>query len=87
MRLLCVLSMQHIYKKNTLLFLNLTFKPLPEHECFITREFKYYASNLKNGLWLNIAQQWNKNNKSSWIERNKKRELIYFSEHCEFMNN
>lgn len=47
-------------KKNTLLFLNLTFKPLPAHECFITREFKYYASNLKNGLWLNIAQQWKK---------------------------
>lgn len=62
------------------------FKPLPANECFIIREFKYYASNLKNGFWMNIAQQWKKNHKSSCIERNKKRGLMYFSEHRGFMN-
>lgn len=50
--------LRNIIIKNILLFFHLTFKPLPANECFIIREFKYYASNLKNGLWLNIAQQW-----------------------------
>lgn len=62
------------------------FKPSPANECFIIREFKYYASNLKNRLWLNIAQQWKKHNKSSCTEHDNKRGLMYLSEHCGFMN-